>query len=924
MRLIRLFAHFGVLDGVEITFASRNLQLVVDRNERGKSTLVAAIVAALYGLAPGSRAVLSEHDRYTPLTGNRFDVELDVESRGRRLRIRRDFERGRCSVTDLDTVEDVTARYASGKNAWDVGGLELGLTREQFLRSALVRQGEVAGLGLEKDAATLTTRVQQLVGTNAGDNAADAGIKVLDEALRGYEGVTFVTKGLVGTEIRTLESRVAEGDRRLAELQRERTTLDGQARRLSALQADADSLRGRRAAALQLAAAVEEAGARTRLDQDDQRRCRAEELRAELSKLRDVPVAPAGLLETIARLDAAVASDDVQIAAAREKVAAAGARVSHLEVQESDRAQLPGAGAGDATAALQAAERLRVALVDEREAAEALVHDVDDADMELDARFSARPPHELDGLLRYSERLSALRADLMGKHTGASTPHSGGTRKMAFLAAAAAVVLAGVVLVLFVPVAGVVAILAGAGLGAFALLRSAEPVPASEAARAESERRLELLDRTALEQARGLGFTSIAAAIAALRAWQDARSRLEAARAARDRHAETQRRLTDERSRATALLSRRGIPAHPDLVTPGGLSALHAAINGYRQRQAALEQARAVLAESRDLLTRLEQQRRANVAAFAGAAGAPAETATERCAAQERVRQIVDAGNRRRSLETQVREVEGALLMPEQRTAIVAAAGDGDAPKSPVDEASSAFAYREEAERLMAEAAALDREAGDLRAGIKAQLDRYEVEYPREAADMEVNRAALVRARGFQSAAELAREVLAEVARDAHRDWSLRLNEATGDVLARFATGHGEIRFGERLDFILRDPASGHEWRRIDVDRLLSAGARDQVYLAIRLALAAYFSEPGNPVPLILDDPLVTSDDERFATVMAFLAERAADRQVVLLTCHAERHRWLLRRFPELAGQVACQNLTPAAGAVSEAQRSGR
>jgi len=42
----------------------------------------------------------------------------------------------------------------------------------------------------------------------------------------------------------------------------------------------------------------------------------------------------------------------------------------------------------------------------------------------------------------------------------------------------------------------------------------------------------------------------------------------------------------------------------------------------------------------------------------------------------------------------------------------------------------------------------------------------------------------------------------------------------------------------------LRDREGRWEWPRRDVERRLSAGARDQIYLAIRFALAAYFSPP--------------------------------------------------------------------------------
>jgi uncharacterized protein YhaN len=81
----------------------------------------------------------------------------------------------------------------------------------------------------------------------------------------------------------------------------------------------------------------------------------------------------------------------------------------------------------------------------------------------------------------------------------------------------------------------------------------------------------------------------------------------------------------------------------------------------------------------------------------------------------------------------------------------------------------------------------------------------------------------------------------------------------------------------------------------------LSTGTLDQLYLIVRLCVARYLSHSDVNAPLILDDPFVHADDQRFREGMKFIAERlAADRQVILLSCHAVRHRWLEEVEPEL------------------------
>jgi uncharacterized protein YhaN len=80
----------------------------------------------------------------------------------------------------------------------------------------------------------------------------------------------------------------------------------------------------------------------------------------------------------------------------------------------------------------------------------------------------------------------------------------------------------------------------------------------------------------------------------------------------------------------------------------------------------------------------------------------------------------------------------------------------------------------------------------------------------------------------------------------------------------------------------------------------LSVGARDQIYLALRLAVSRYLAASGVHLPFILDDPLITSDDDRFVGTMDFiLKELAKAHQVIVLTCHGERHQRWLHHIPE-------------------------
>jgi DNA repair exonuclease SbcCD ATPase subunit len=80
---------------------------------------------------------------------------------------------------------------------------------------------------------------------------------------------------------------------------------------------------------------------------------------------------------------------------------------------------------------------------------------------------------------------------------------------------------------------------------------------------------------------------------------------------------------------------------------------------------------------------------------------------------------------------------------------------------------------------------------------------------------------------------------------------------------------------------------------------ILSQGARDQVYLSVRLALVELVSR-GEPQPVFLDDPFVHFDPERRARALDVVREFARTHQVVLFTCDP-RYRDAGERLIELA-----------------------
>lgn len=76
---------------------------------------------------------------------------------------------------------------------------------------------------------------------------------------------------------------------------------------------------------------------------------------------------------------------------------------------------------------------------------------------------------------------------------------------------------------------------------------------------------------------------------------------------------------------------------------------------------------------------------------------------------------------------------------------------------------------------------------------------------------------------------------------------------------------------------------------------VLSGGMREQLAILTRLAFARLLAKSGNPVPVILDDALVYSDDNRIERMFDALHRQANDIQIIVFTCRQ-------RAFERLGG----------------------
>ena len=70
------------------------------------------------------------------------------------------------------------------------------------------------------------------------------------------------------------------------------------------------------------------------------------------------------------------------------------------------------------------------------------------------------------------------------------------------------------------------------------------------------------------------------------------------------------------------------------------------------------------------------------------------------------------------------------------------------------------------------------------------------------------------------------------------------------------------------------------------IDSNISRGTKEQIYLALRLAMLERFDPAGNRLPVILDEALVNWDAIRFKKLMEIMNDIAKQRQIFIFTCH--------------------------------------
>ncbi|MDF2230986.1 AAA family ATPase [Albimonas sp. CAU 1670] len=368
---------------------------------------------------------------------------------------------------------------------------------------------------------------------------------------------------------------------------------------------------------------------------------------------------------------------------------------------------------------------------------------------------------------------------------------------------------------------------------------------------------------------------------------------LDAARAAHERReaAETRRRVADAK---LAALAPGGLPALREalaaLPEPAADADGDAGAPPLPEAQAAAEAARAAQEQAAGALQAVDADDRAAEQAETRAAAA-ADAAAGRLA---RARSTLEALEERDA---------GALAarIAEEETALAGA----EAARARLEESAPDLAA---AEAELARARGVVANAAQAR----ERLEKTEVElstriehFASDAVEEELAdaRARLARARAARDrlafeAQALTRllEALDAARSAAHDRWFAPVMAELRPLLA-LLWEDAELRFDEAevapAALIRRGADEPYE--------TLSGGTQEQIAILVRLAFARMLAAGGQPAPVILDDALVHTDDDRIERMFRALHRQARDMQILVLSCRQRAFRDLGARALEIA-----------------------
>ena len=184
MKLLRLHVeNFGKLQNFDYSF-DKGLNVLLEENGWGKSTLAAFIKAMLYGMPASSKQSLDENERkkYMPWQGGAYGGSLEFSTATGKYRIERFF--GAKESGDSFVLYDLATNCESQRYSQNVGEELFGIDADGFSRTVYLSQHAVVAKG---DNNSITAKLGDLLDDVDDIGSFDDAMAALDKRRKYYK-----------------------------------------------------------------------------------------------------------------------------------------------------------------------------------------------------------------------------------------------------------------------------------------------------------------------------------------------------------------------------------------------------------------------------------------------------------------------------------------------------------------------------------------------------------------------------------------------------------------------------------------------------------------------------------------------------------------------------------------------------------------
>ncbi|HEY9733902.1 MAG TPA: AAA family ATPase [Drouetiella sp.] len=193
----------------------------------------------------------------------------------------------------------------------------------------------------------------------------------------------------------------------------------------------------------------------------------------------------------------------------------------------------------------------------------------------------------------------------------------------------------------------------------------------------------------------------------------------------------------------------------------------------------------------------------------------------------------------------------------------------------------------------------LRRERDELTLAVRTASMNHDQNYLSAVEELEQVSRELNNVRRAKTALELARDTLHKLSSETYEDWSVKLNEIAKEMITNIGLDFDHLHFDSDLRITARKRSDGQEVNSSNIGTQLSTGTKEQLHWLARMVVSRFLSK-GNPLPIVLDEPFSEADDERFLRVMQFLVDvLVTNHQVIIFSCHQQRHHWMISQLDQ-------------------------